>query len=124
MGGLLRTLESEIGLYETDYTFVSSGYPPRVEARMDQLDFFTQSIAGFDWVCIRPWNQSNFSFIYKLVKYRAGPGKRMLHATKSHMSVQHCSIRLTAFYYIVAYQAFNFYSMLSFLVERWQKKHL
>ena len=55
MGGLLRTLESEIGLYETDYIFVSSGYPPRVEGRMDQLDFFTQSIAGFDWVCIRPW---------------------------------------------------------------------
>ena len=24
------TLESEIGLYETDYIFVSSGYPPRV----------------------------------------------------------------------------------------------
>ena len=57
-----------------------------------------------------------------------GPGKRMLHcsmlhATKSHMSVLHCSIRLTAFYYIVAYQAFDFYSMLLFLVERWQKKH-
>ena len=54
MGGLLSTLESEIGLYETDYIFVSSGYPPRVEGRMDQLDFFTLSIAGFDWVCIRP----------------------------------------------------------------------
>ena len=58
MGGLLRTLESEIGLYETDYIFVSSGYPPRVEGRMDQLWFFTQSIAGFDWVCIRPWSST------------------------------------------------------------------
>ena len=56
MGGLLRTLDSEIELYETDYIFVSSGYPPRVEGRMDQFFFLRSQLPGLTGFVSAPEN--------------------------------------------------------------------
>ena len=40
------TLESEIGLYETDYIFVSSGYPPRVKVGWTSWIFLRSQLPG------------------------------------------------------------------------------
>ena len=43
---MFRTLESEIGLYETDYIFVSSGYPPRVKVGWTSWIFLRSQLPG------------------------------------------------------------------------------
>ena len=53
---MFMTLESEIGLYETDYIFVSSGYPPRVKVGWTSWIFLRSQLPGLTGFVSAPDN--------------------------------------------------------------------